>query len=343
MILVTGSNGMVGSHLLYNLASRGIAVRALLRNIDQKQTVFHTFSWYTRNPEQLMNSIEWVEGDITDLVSLERALEGVKKVYHTAALVSFNSRMRKKIFETNIRGTANIVNLCIEKNVEKLCFVSSIAALGSNENGAPVTEDILWKPSKNISAYSLSKYHSEMEVWRGITEGLNAVIINPSVILGPGDWSKGSPSFFEFASKGLIYYTPGTNGFVDVRDVAEGMIKAMESNISGERFILSSENISYKDFFTMLNLSLDKKPPTRQAPFFLMLLAQKWESLRSLIFNHEPKITKDTITISQKKASYSAQKSIENLNMKYRNLNDTLDFISQIYKHEKFNHLLTIE
>jgi nucleoside-diphosphate-sugar epimerase len=335
MILITGSSGLVGSHLLYYYAEKGEKIRALIRDHKKKDSVLRTFSYYSPSSEKLLDNIDWYIGDVTDPSSLEEALIGIDYVYHTAAFVSFNHRNKKKIFDTNVRGTANIVNLCLEKEIKKLCYVSSIAALGQNENGAPVTEDILWKPSKKVSAYSLSKYHSEMEVWRGITEGLNAVIVNPSVILGPGDWSKGSPAFFEFASKGLKYYTNGANGFVDVRDVVQGMVKAMESNITSERFTLSSDNLSYFDFFSLLSSSLGNKPPYKKANNLILLVAQKFESMRSFIFNTEPKLTRDTINISKKTTGYSNSKSIEILGIKYKPIKESVFEIGSLYLSEK--------
>jgi nucleoside-diphosphate-sugar epimerase len=335
MILVTGSNGLVGSHLLYHLTAQGIRVRALIRDTHKIPLVEHTFAYYTKTPQQLMELIDWAEGDVTDIYSLEKAMECIDKVYHTAAFVSFLPRHRNKIFDTNIKGTANVVNLCIEKKVNKLCFVSSIAALGQNENGEPITEDILWKPSKNISAYSLSKYHSEMEVWRGITEGLNAVIINPSVILGPGDWKKGSQAIFAAAEKGIPFYPKGTNGFVDVRDVVEGMVNAMDSDISAERFTLSAENLSYGSFLTYIAEAFNNKPPTKKVNNLFLSVVQKLEFLRSVIFNCEPRITSDMVTISQHNTYYSNQKSKDKLRLNYKSIKDTIGEISSIYKMEK--------
>jgi dihydroflavonol-4-reductase len=338
MILVTGSTGLVGSHLLYYLTNQGIKVKALIRDLNKKNSVLQTFSYYSHSPQKLIELIEWTEGDITDLPSIENALIGIDKVYHTAAFVSFNPRHKQKIFETNIKGTSNIVNLCLEKKINKLCFVSSIAALGQNENGQPVTEDILWKPSKNISTYSLSKYHSEMEVWRGITEGLNAVIVNPSVILGPGDWRKGSQVIFPFTEKGIKFYPKGTNGFVDVRDVVIGMVNAMESDLTAERFILSAENIPYKSLLTMIANAFHNPPPTKKANIPILSILQIFESLRSLIFNCEPRLTKDTISISQNLSYYSNLKSREKLNIAYKPLEKTLNEICCLYKDPK--HLL---
>ena len=332
MILVTGSTGLVGSHLIFDLLTKGYQVKALVRKSSDRNRILQTFKFYSTNAEQLFNKIFWAEGDVTDIIGLEEAFTDVEQVYHTAAFVSFNHSDRKKISQVNVDGTANIVNLCLDKNISKLCFVSSIAALGSAEDGSVITENSLWKPSKNLSAYSVSKFKAEMEVWRGITEGLNAVIVNPSVILGPDFWGDNSASAFRLIDKGLSFYTSGTTGFVDVKDVTKAMIRLMESDISNERFILSSENISYKLFFQMIAGSLHGKPPHIPLTPFMAGIAWRLEFLRSLLTFSSPKITRNTMDIAFKKLVYSSEKVKSLLNIEMVPIETSINDLSIYYQ-----------
>jgi dihydroflavonol-4-reductase len=335
MILVTGSNGLIGSHLLYYLTSKGNRVRALVRDKSRINTIKKIFGYYTTKPGELFEKIEWAEGDVTDYDSLEETFADVTQVYHTAAYVSFNPRNAPLIYDTNIKGTANIVNICLVKKNIKLCHISSIAALGINETGGLINEETLWKPTKNLSAYSLSKYHSEMEVWRGITEGLNAVIVNPSVVLGPGDWDKSSAAFIKKLSNGFKYYTSGINGFVDVNDVAMAMITAMESNVSSERFIISAENLSYREIINLIARYCNNPEPTIKANVFILKILQKVESFKTFLFNTEPLITKDIVSISKNISQYSNSKSKEILQINYKSITESLNDVCVLLKKEK--------
>jgi nucleoside-diphosphate-sugar epimerase len=236
------------------------------------------------------------------------------------------------MFQTNSKGTANLVNLCLEKGIKKLCHVSSIGALGESELNVPITEDLLWKPSKRVSAYSLSKYLSEMEVWRGITEGLNAVIVNPSVILGPGDWNKGTPGFFRLIDQGFPYYTNGITGYVDVRDVAEVMVQLMESNFTRERYTVSSENLTYRQFFDLIAQALGKKKPDTAVEKWKSSVIWRSEALLSVLFNREPKITKETAHIAHSIAYYANDKLKSVLPFDFLTIEQSVNQIAQKYK-----------
>jgi len=331
MVLVTGGTGLVGSHLIFDLLKKGYKVKALVRNSSNRTQILQTFAFYCSEPKVLFDKIIWVEGDITDILSLEDAFIDIEQVYHAAAFVSFNHSDRAKIYKNNVDGTSNIVNLCLEKKINKLCFVSSIAAIGVTDDGTPIKEDILWKPAKNQSSYSKSKYKAEMEVWRGITEGLNAVIVNPSVILGPGHKKNGNHSIFKLIANGLPFYTLGITGFVDVRDVTKAMIELMESNISSERFILSTENITYKSFFEMVANVLRVKPPHRYFSPWISSIAWRLEYIRALLFQVPPKLTKNTVDISYKKLIYSSEKVKKTINIDFRPIEKTLTELGQFY------------
>jgi dihydroflavonol-4-reductase len=213
MIFVTGGTGLVGSHLLLALLERGEKVRALKRANSNIGQVLKTFGWYTSDAQKLYSLIEWVDGDILDIYSLEPLLEGVETIYHCAAIVSFDPNERKEMIANNVEGTSNLVDAAIQKGVKRICHVSSISALGKTGNGEPVTEETNWIPSRKNTGYSQSKFFSEAEIWRGIEEGLDAVIVNPSIIVGPGKWGSGSPALFRVVNKGMKFYTRGSTGF----------------------------------------------------------------------------------------------------------------------------------
>jgi nucleoside-diphosphate-sugar epimerase len=268
MILVTGGTGLVGSHLLLELIKAGEAVKALKRPTSNVEQVRKTFSWYSEDADTLFEKVEWVEGDITDIYSLDEVLKGVTEIYHCAGLVSFYKKDRYKLERTNHHGTANVVNAALKAGVKKLCHVSSVSALGKEKQGETITENHLWKTSKRNSFYAISKYAAEREVWRGIEEGLDSIIVIPSIILGPGNWNSGSTRLFTTVSNGMPFYSNGVNGYIDVRDVASLMLKLMKSKLKNERYIFSAEDVSFRNIITMIASSLGKvKPFIKLAPW----------------------------------------------------------------------------
>ena len=331
MIVVTGGTGLVGSHLLYELTLGGNKVRALRRESSDIGFVLQIFKYYTVDAEILFNQIEWIEGDIQDPVSLDDAINEGDVVYHAAALVSFAPGKKREIFKNNISGTANIVNTCLKKKVVKLCYVSSVAALGSSEDGLPVTENLIWSPSKKHSNYSISKFHSEMEVWRGAEEGLNVVIVNPSIILGPGNWASGSSALFYKIYKGLKFYTPGVTGYVDVRDLVKVMVQLMKSNISSERFILNAENCSFEQIFKNISRELKKPAPKYKLKKWLGAFAWRFEYIRSKMLSKQPLITKETMNAAFNNSFYSSNKVKEKLNFSFIPIEQSIKDICKIF------------
>lgn len=334
MILVTGATGLVGSHLLYQLVKKGENVKALYRNQDKIKSVKKVFSYYENEGDDLFKKINWFKGDILDLYSLNEAFEGVTKVYHCAAIVSFDGSSKSKLIEANVQGTENIVNLCLEHKIEKLCHVSSIASLGSDYNGELVDENSKWVSSKNHSAYSVSKFQSEMVVWRGIQEGLNAVIVNPSVILGPGFWNSGSGSLFTKAAKGIKYFTSGGTGFVDVQDVAISMIKLMDSDTVNERFILNSENLKYKELFNLIADEVGVAKPKKEATKRLLKFASLLDGIASKIGVKKREITKDVIRAGLSVSQYSNEKIKEAVGVKFLPVKTSIQEIAIKFKKE---------
>ena len=322
---------MVGSHLLLQLAKNNTSIRALKRNTSDMSVFNHVFS----GDIDSVKNIEWVDGDITDIFCLEELLQNATQVYHCAAMISFAPHEAIKMLHTNMDGTANIVNTCLKLNVQKLCYASSVASLGRNTAETAISEETHWEPSYDNSNYAISKYGAEREVWRGISEGLNAVMVNPSIILGAGNWNNGSGKIFQQVWNGLRFYTKGATGFVDVRDVANIMIELMNSNISGERFLLNAENRSYKDFFISVAKLLNKKPPIFYATPFISGLAWRVEAIREIISNNKPLITKETARTAHKKYLYSNEKIKKALGYEFIPLNETLKFVCEEFLTEK--------
>jgi dihydroflavonol-4-reductase len=336
-ILVTGGTGLVGSHLLYKLCSNGIKVRALLRKESDNTIVKNIFKYYSPGHESIFSNIEWVEGDITDIVQLEHAMAGITHVYHCAALVSFNKDQHALLDKINTEGTANVVNVALHVGVTRLIHVSSIAAIGRQNTGnAIIDENSPWKYSKKTtSRYSLSKYNTEREVWRGIEEGLQAAIINPGVVMGPCDWNKNTGVMFKNSWNGLKYYTEGRTGFVDVRDVVNAMVLLMNSDKNAERYILVGKNSTYKELLDSIALVMNKKPPVRKAGPLLVSIARRWEAFISKLTSREPRITKETARSAFSNYTFDGSKIQSAVSFSYTPFNETLkntwEFIKRNY------------
>lgn len=321
MVFVTGGTGMVGAHLLYDLVNRGEKVRALKRPGSTTQRTKKIFACYSSDSKSLMHNIEWVEGDILEKDSLRELLTGVNQIYHAAAMVSFDPHDRDIMIHNNCEGTANLVDLALSLKIPRFCHVSSIAALGSPPEGIEANEDHPWRNNMDHSAYAESKYLSEMEVWRAILQGLNAVIVNPSVIIGPGDWKTGSSILFYSVWKGLKFYTKGGTGFVDVRDVSSAMQQLMAydvwENVKNQRYILNAENIPFRDFFNQIAISLHVKQPKFFAGDFLLNLAFRLSAIKSFFTGSRPSITKETGRSAKRLSYYDGSKICRTIGFEY--------------------------
>jgi len=334
MILVTGGSGLVGSHLLFDLAMKGEKIRALKRKNSDLQAVRECFAYYSDSADKLFDHIEWVNGDILDIDSLEDALSGITKVYHCAALVSFKKGDKKQMKHINVEGTRNIVDACLDHKIQKLCYVSSVAALGTpEEKGEPVSETTPWSPENKRSDYSVSKFNSELEVWRGIEEGLDAVIVNPSIILGPGQWHKGSSLLFTTVAKGIKFFTRGVTGYVDVRDVSKAMLQLMDSDIKNERFLLNADNCSYEFIFKSISKALKIPEPHKYATPFMTGIAWRIAYLKKVFLFKEPSFTRATARSSHNCTCYSNQKIKDTLDFEFipieKSIKDTVKYFHQ--------------
>lgn len=287
----------MGGYLLRELLQRGEKVKAL-----------HHKRYPALLTEAEIKSIEWVQGDLFDVVLLEEICSSVDEVYHCAGLVSFNPARKADLMRINVTGTANVVNACIAGNVRKLVHVSSVSALGRKRDGMTVTEESKWSEESNNSQYGKSKHLAEMEVWRGIGEGLNAVIVNPTIILGVGDWNDGSAATFKNAFREFPWYTEGISGFVDAKDVSRAMADLMKSDISGERFVISAENLAFRDVFTMMARAFGKKPPQRKVAPWMAALVWRLEKLKSMFSGEDPLLTKETAHTARMKVYFDGSR-----------------------------------
>ena len=331
MILVTG---LVGSHLLFDLAKRGENIRALKREHSSLQNIRDCFGYYSDKADTLFERIEWVNGNMLDTDTLDEALKGVTKVYHCAALVSFKKADKNTMKNINVEGTRNIVDACLNAKIEKLCFISSIAALGTPEEKEDIiTETTPWSPEDKRSDYSKSKFNSELEVWRGIEEGLDAVIVNPSIILGPGQWHKGSSLLLTTVAKGVKYFTRGVTGYVDVRDVSKAMVQLMDSNIKNERFLLNSENCSYEFIFKSIARALNLPEPSKYASPRLTEIAWRLAYLKTIFLFKESSFTRSTARSSHNCTYFSSQKIKDTLNFEFISVEDCIKNMAKHYPH----------
>lgn len=338
MIFVTGGTGLVGAHLLYKLTSAGKRVKALKRETSNLQQVLKTLSYYSDNSKELFNLIEWVDGDILDYFSLEKLLVGITEIYHCAAIISFNPDERQKMISNNVEGTSNVVNAAIENGVKKICHVSSIAALGRLDDGQLITEETNWVPLKNISGYSESKFFSEVEIWRGIEEGLDAVIVNPSIIFGPSNWETGSSKMFKTVWDGMKFYTKGITGFVDVKDVVKAMILLMdESNFDAaknQRYLLNSDNLSYENVFCQIADALNNSRPSIYASDFLLKIVWRAVKVVSMITQKPSMLTRESVANSNTIFNFDGSKISKKFDFKYLSISESIQETAGFLKHD---------
>ncbi len=324
MVYVTGGTGLLGSHLLLHLIRHGEQVRALYRSEASIKEVTRHF-----HPEEqsLLARVEWVQGDIMDVETMVDHLQGIDRIYHCAAKVSFNPKHKDMMARVNIEGTANVVNAAIVSGVKKICHVSSVSALGKPDQTKFITEESSWLEKKNPSHYSISKYYGEQEIWRGTQEGLDAVIVNPSMIMGRGSYADGSMAMIRRVWQGLNFYSEGGSAVVDVSDVCDCMINLMDTEVCNERFIIAGENISFRELFEMIAERIQKNPPTKRAGRIMTSLIWRLELLRASITGTEPVITQESARIAHATDRYSNAKVRRVLEHRFKPASEMLDEI----------------
>lgn len=340
MIFVTGGTGLVGAHLLYDLVSRGETVRALIRPGSSIQRTKNIFAFYSPDYELLMQNIEWVVGDMLEKENLSKLLAGVDQIYHSAAMVSFDPGDREIMIRNNVEGTANLADLALSLKIPRFCHVSSISALGLPPEDIEANEDHPWRNTRNHSSYGQSKYLSEMEVWRACFQGLNVVIVNPSVILGPDDWNSGSSVMFRTVWKGLRFYTKGGTGFVDVRDVTAAMQRLMQDDtwetVKNQRYILNAGNVTYREILNQVADSLHVKRPGFSAGSNLLKLGCLLSALFGFFKGSRPAITCETARSANKLSYYDGTKICRAAGFVYTPIRSTIRNISGLFL--KDNH-----
>jgi dihydroflavonol-4-reductase len=323
IVLVTGGTGFLGAYIISELVENGYAVRAIHRN--GRMPFFL--------PDAIREKVEWVRCDIRDPLGLEDAMAGVDAVIHAAAKVSFLKKERRELYSVNIDGTAHVVNAALTRQVPRFVHVSSVAALGRT-NGGEVSEEKSWEDSKYNTNYAISKFYGEMEVWRGIGEGLRGVIANPSTILGYGDWNHGSCALFRNAWREFPWYTEGINGFVDVTDTAKAIVRLLATDISGQRFILNGDNWSFRHLFTTIAREFGKKPPSREATPFLAGIAWRVEKIKSLLNGKPSLLTRESARVATSSTFFDNSKILRQLpDFRFTPLEETIRAACQAYRH----------
>ncbi|WP_028980704.1 SDR family NAD(P)-dependent oxidoreductase [Sporocytophaga myxococcoides] len=315
MIFITGATGLLGSFLAKEFIRTGHKVKAMKRESSSFQLLGED-----------AQKIIWEDGDLSDITVLEKIIEGVDTIVHSAALVSYQPQDKELLFEVNAQGTANLVNAALNKGISKFIHISSIAAIGRSKNESRVTEASVWEDSPVNSNYGKSKYLAELEVWRAFEEGLNGFIVNPSIILGPGDWNTGSSQLFKYVWKNNLFYSEKEMNYIDVRDVTQIVICLHSRNITGERFILNAGTTTYKHFFDMVAEKFGKRKPPYKVTKFIGNIAWRFEYLRYKLTGSKPLITKETAGISKSDVIYSNEKIKNLLNYSFIPFEETVSW-----------------
>lgn len=331
MNLITGATGLIGAHVALELLQQNKRVVAIKRPGSDISKTQKLFSYYVQNSSDLFNRIKWIDADVNDIYTLLDAMEGIDNVYHCAGYVSFNNKDKKQMHDVNAIGTANVVNACIEKKIKALCHVSSIATLQNPDITKNINESVYWKSSPHASDYAVSKYNGEREVWRGIEEGLQAVIVNPGVVLGPGFWQQSSGKLISACYKGSPFYTNGSSATVSAKDVAACMIQLMDQQQFNKRFVVIENNYSFKEILSILHKAFGKKAPGIEAGKVLLTLGKWFDAIRSKITGNEQIITNATMIAALEKNTFSNARIRETLNFQFVPLSQTVDFVCQAY------------
>ncbi|MBO9595614.1 MAG: SDR family NAD(P)-dependent oxidoreductase [Niabella sp.] len=323
-MLVTGGTGFLGAYILKALVLQGIPVRAIRRSNSTLLAFIDP---------GILNQVEWIEGDILDVLSLEEAMEGIDTVIHSAAIVSFAKKERRQMYQVNVEGTANVVNMALQTGVRRLVHISSVAALGRKKESSTVDETAKWEDNKNNTHYAISKFRAELEVWRGFAEGLEGVVLNPATILGYGNWNEGSCAIFKNVYKEFGWYTNGINGFTDVEDVAKAAVLLANAPITEERFIVCNDNWRFRKLLNTIADAFGKKQPGREAAPFISGLAWRLERVKSFFTGAKPLITKESAKVANSETLFDGSKLAKALpGFEYRPLEETIQSACKSYE-----------
>ncbi|MEQ9439938.1 MAG: NAD-dependent epimerase/dehydratase family protein [Cyclobacteriaceae bacterium] len=318
MYLVTGATGLIGSYICRTLLANGYTLRAIKRETSDMRLV-----------EDIQHRIEWVEGDVLDVASLEKYMEGVEGVVHSAAFISYDSRDEGLMQKINVEGTANMVNAGLAQKVKYFLHISSVAAVGKNRLQDLIDETHNINQADGLTGYARSKWLSEMEVWRGISEGLPAAILNPSLVLGPGELDRSSTQIFKYIQEQRRFYTSGVVNYVDVRDVAEVAKKIMEQQLTGERYIVSAGSVTYKTLFDTIAKALDKRAPSIKVGVPLIKWASALDRARTLLTGQKPLVSDELAQVARNTHTYTSQKVKDAVEIRFRLLEETVKWCSE--------------
>lgn len=336
MVLITGSTGLLGSHILLNLVQKGKTMRALKRKNSRLEHVQKIFHYYAPgHAKELFQKIEWVEGDILDIPCLEEALEGIHEVYHAGAMFSFNRKDKLPLKKNYILGTANVVNISLAQGVKKLCYISSVDTLNDATSEGIVVENTPLDKTKDDLPYAYTKYLAEIEAWRGSQEGLGVVIVNPTFILASGFWQDSSGMLIEQVRKRGPFYTEGVTGYVDARDVAECCTRLMDGNHLNQRYILNSENLSYKEMIGYIRKELDL-PPAKSISRNTLKWISRLSRVTAFLSGKNNPIPGDIIESLTTKTFYSNEKIKKTLSYEFIPVKIALSEHIKRYQKEHF-------
>jgi dihydroflavonol-4-reductase len=329
MNLITGITGLLGTHIALELLSRGEKVRGLIRENSSTDAMQRVFAHY--GSSELFSGIEWVTGDVLDVTSLVDAIEGCTAVYHCAAIVSYHRLDRKAMYKINVEGTINVVNAALHQGNVRLAHISSIAAIGRTLHDHELDETSEWKEGKNTTHYAITKHLSEMEVWRGIQEGLDAVIINSGFIIGPGDFGRSSAAMFQRIYRGVPFYPPGGTGFISASDAARVSVELLEKEQYGERFIAVAENRTMKEVFSMVAASLGKPIPTKEVTMPMLWIALIGEQLREWLTGKKALVTREIIRNMQGTHTYQNEKLKRVTGERFQSIEDAVQNSAKLF------------
>jgi len=315
MIFVTGASGLIGSFICKKLIKEGYVVKALKRHHSDLSLV-----------QEVAERIHWVEGDLLNISEVEGYLEGVDKIIHCAAFVSYSKRDEELLYQINVEGTANLVNWAITKKIKLFLHLSSVASIGKDKHSVVSNEDTKWTNDTKKTTYAQSKHQSELEVWRGWAEGLNTIIINPSLVLGPGNWHKSSTQLFKYIAEENRFYTRGIVNYVDVRDVAEVTLRLLESERYGHRYIVNAGSVAYKELFEKIAAKMGKKAPSVLVSGVAIKLAIFVEKTRSRLSGRDPVVTDELEQVSKNQHVYANEKIKKEIGIQFNDLDETLSW-----------------
>ncbi len=330
---VTGGTGLVGSHLLLDLLRNGVRVKALCRRHSQVDRVRRVFRYYSDAADTLFGRIDWIEGDLLHPAEWKGALQDVQQVYHSAALVSFLPGDKDLLFQTNVTGTEVLLEQCQQAGIQKFCFISSVAVLGKStgDEGGFIDEAALFTYFPGISDYACSKFEAEQAVWKAINNGLKAVVVNPGVILGPGDWERSSASFIHHVWKGMPFYSHGGTGFVDVRDVSGAAIALTNSAVSGQRFLLCAANLSYWEFLSSIADALGKRRPFIPAQPWMSNWVCRLDAWASAFTGKPPRYTPAILAAAHQRHRFSNERIKKTIGYAFIPIEQTLRDVCGFY------------